>query len=350
MGRPRKNVVIETGADAPVSPFNLKTFIKKLSKDKPDAEVQLLGEASTESSSFSVPWWIPSGLMGLDYVLGKGIPGGRIIEVFSNNPSEGKTSIVALLSGAVQKAGGIVLLIDTESGAMIDRMTTLGIDINDLVVSQPENMEQVFDVIHTFIEEVRKDGFIGPVVACWDSVAATPTRTQLEATYEKEQYAPQARVLSSGLRKLMPILRENNATLLCANQVREAIGVAFGETKQTVGGMGLRFYSHIRLGLSRTTTLKDANNSPIGITILAKAKKNKLTRPFKETSINLMFDNGFDYIGSEFTYAYERGFIVDNGKGYYSFSDCMDKKFRESAYPEYRTEAFIEKLKKSIQE
>lgn len=347
MGRPRKNPVEEPGA-TPASPFNLQTFIKNLSKDKPDAEIQLLGEINDEGSSFTVPWWIPSGLIGLDWVIGKGIPGGRVVEVFSNNPSEGKSALCALFAGAIQKAGGLVMLIDTESGTLVDRMETLGVDTSNLIISQPDSMEQVFDTIHTFIEEVRKDGFNAPVAVIWDSVAATPTNSQLEATYEKEQYAPQARVLSSGLRKLMPVLRDNNATLIAANQVREAIGVAFGETKQTVGGMGMKFYAHVRLGLVRLSTLKDSKNEAEGIEIQITAKKNKLTRPFKKTSVKLYFKDGFDQLGSEFNFAYEKGLIVDNGKGYYSFADDLDKKFRESAYSEHRTEEFVQKLKDSI--
>jgi recombination protein RecA len=348
LGRPKKNVDSEAGE--PASPFNLQNFVKNMAKDKPDAEIQLLGESDGASSSFTVPWWIPSGLMGLDWVLGKGIPGGRIIEVFSNNPSEGKSALCALFAGAIQKAEGVVLLIDTESGSLIDRMETLGVQTDNLIISQPDSMEQVFDVIHTFIEEVRKDGFAGPVAIIWDSVAATPTKSQIEATYDQNLYAPQARILSSGLRKLMPVLRDNNATLIAANQVRENIGVAFGETKSTVGGMGLKFYAHTRLGLARLSNIKNSNNEADGIEIQITAKKNKLTRPFKKTVVNLLFKDGFDRLGSEFTYAVERGFIQENGKGYYSFSTDLTKKFRESAYAENRTDEFIEKLKASIAE
>lgn len=344
MGRPKK--VVTEQVEGPAPSFNLQNFVKNMAKDKPEAEIQLLGESDGVSSSFTVPWWIPTGLLGLDYVLGGGIPGGRIIEIFSNNPSEGKTATCALLAAAAQKAGGLVLLIDTESGTLIERLNTLGVDINQLIISQPDSLEQVFDVIHTFIEAARTDGFSGPILIVFDSVAATPTKSQLEATYEQNLYAPAARVLSSGLRKLMPILRDTNSTLVCANQVREIIGgVAFGETKQTTGGMGLRFFCHIRLALSRLSNLKNDKNEVEGIEVKINAKKNKLTRPFKSTVVKLMFKNGFDFIDNEFNFALEKAEIVENGKGYYSFKDNMEKKFRASAYPEYRTVEFTEKLK-----
>lgn len=345
-GRPRK--VEEAGADAPAVPFNLQNFVKDLSKDKPDSEIQLLGDADGAGSSFTVPWWVPTGLMGLDWVTGGGIPGGRVIEIFSNNPSEGKTAHCALFAAAIQKAGGVVLLIDTESGTLVERLTTLGVDTTQLVISQPDSMEQVFDTAHTFIEDIRKQGFEGPLAIIWDSVAATPTKTQLEATYEKEMYAPQARVLSSGMRKLMPALRDNNATLIAANQTRENIGVSFGETKQTVGGMGLKFYAHIRLGLARLSNIKDSDSKVTGIEIQVTGKKNKLTRPFKKTTYVLNFDGGFDFIGSEFALAVEKGLIIENGKGYYSFTSDATVKFRESAYKDHRTPEFIEKLTASV--
>ena len=346
MGRPRKNPVsTEPGLDGgPVSPFNLNAFVKNLAKDKPESEIQLLADSDGESSSFNVPWWVPTGMMSLDWVMGGGIPGGRVIEIFSNNPSEGKTAHCALFTAAIQQAGGLVLLIDTESGTLVDRLTALGVNTDELIISQPDSMEAVFDVSHTFIEDVRKAGFTGPLVIIWDSVAATPTKSQLEATYEKEMYAPQARVLSSGMRKLMPVLRDNAATLIAANQTRENIGVSFGDTKSTVGGLGLKFYAHVRLALARLSNVKNSSSEITGIEIQVTAKKNKLTRPFKKTSYVLSFDTGFDKMGSEFALALEKGLIMENGKGYYSFKDNADVKFRESAYPEHRTEEFVAKL------
>jgi recombination protein RecA len=345
LGRPKKDAGVEAGADAPVSPFNLQNFVKGLAKDRPDAEIQLLGDSDGEGSSFTVPWWIPTGMMSLDWVMGGGIPGGRLIEIFSNNPSEGKTAHCALFAAASQKAGGLVLLIDTESGTLIDRLETLGVDKTQLIVMQPDSMEKVFDSVDIFIKEARKSGFAGPLVILWDSVAATPTNSQVEATYEKELYAPQARVLSAGMRKLMPTLRDNSATLICANQTRENIGVSFGEQKSTVGGLGLKFYAHIRLALARLSNVKNAATEITGIEIQVTAKKNKLTRPFKKTVYVLDFKDGFDYMGSEFALATEKGLIIENGKGYYSFTDMADVKFRESAYRDHRTPQFIEKLK-----
>jgi recombination protein RecA len=198
--------------------------------------------------------------MSLDWVMGGGIPGGRLIEIFSNNPSEGKTAHCALFAAAAQKAGGLVLLIDTESGTLIERLETLGVDKDQLIISQPDSMEKVFDTVDTFIKEARKSGFAGPLVILWDSVAATPTNSQIEASFEKEMYAPQARVLSAGMRKLMPALRDNAATLICANQTRENIGVSFGEQKSTVGGLGLKFYAHIRLSLARLSNVKSGDS------------------------------------------------------------------------------------------
>lgn len=350
MGRPpgklKKNVVAEPGLDAPASPFSLQNFVKSLAKENPDSELQLLG-AGSESRTFGVKWWIPTGLLSLDYVMGGGIPSGRVIEIFSNNPSEGKTAHCALFAAAVQKAGGLCLLIDTESGVLIERLITLGVNTDDLVIAQPSTMEEVFNTIHIFIEEIRKQGFTGPLVAIWDSVAATATQSQLEAPYDQNLYAPQARVLSSGLRKLLPVLRESDATLICANQVRETMAT-YGEQRQSVGGMGLRFYATVRLGLSKVSNVKTSTNEITGIEVSITAKKNKITRPFKKATYVLNFKNGFDHMGSEFAFAREMGLIVENGKGYYSFVDNADKKFRESAYPEYRTNEFVEKLKSMV--
>ena len=345
MGRPRKNSTGTEQAEGPAPSFNLQNFVKGLSKDRPDAEIQLLGDSDGEGSSFTVPYWVPTGLMSLDWVLGGGLPGGRLIEIFSNNPSEGKTAHCALFASAVQKAGGLVLLIDTESGTLIDRLETLGVDKDELVISQPSSMEKVFDCIDIFIKEVRKGGFTGPLVVLWDSVAATPTNSQVEATFEKELYAPQARVLSAGMRKLMPTLRDNAATLVCSNQTRENIGVSFGEQKSTVGGLGLKFYAHIRLSLARLSNIKSSDSEITGIEIQVTAKKNKLTRPFKKTTYVLDFKEGFDFIGSEFSLALEKGLIIENGKGFYSFTDNAEQKFRESAYVTHRTPEFVEKLK-----
>jgi recombination protein RecA len=348
LGRPKKNAVVEPGLDAPVLPFSLQNFVKSMAKDKPDSEIQLLGESDGINSSFSVPYWIPTGLLGLDYVLGGGIAGGRVYEIFSNSPSEGKSAVCALIAAATQRAGGVALLIDTESGTLVERLETLGVDTKDLIISQPDCLEQVFDVMHTFIEEIRAQGFTGPVVIVFDSVAATPTKSQNEAAYDKDLYAPQARVLSSGLRKLMPVLRDNGAVLVAANQVRENIGISFGDSKSTVGGLGLKFFAHVRIALARLSNNKLSSGEITGIEIQALAKKNKLTRPFKKTVFTLNFKDGFDFIGSEFNFAVEKGEIVENKQGYYSFKDNMEKKFRASAYGEHRTEEFTEKLKSMV--
>ena len=246
--------------------------------------------------------------LGLDYVLGcGGLPKGRIIEVHGM-PSSGKSSLSFYLASRVQKAGGVVVWIDAESCMSADYAKSLGVDMNQLIISQPDHGEAALDVI----EKMSKAGVDLIVV---DSVASLIPKKDLEGEVDgTEQIALQARMLSRGLRRLTMALGKSNTSVLFINQLRSVIGgYGHGPTKTTPGGNALRFYASIRLEVSKIKTLKDKDDQAIGYIMKMNSVKNKCAPPLRSAELSFMYGKGFDFDGEIIEMGEKFGVIMRSG-------------------------------------
>src|SRR3990167_3808488 len=246
--------------------------------------------------------------LGLDYILGcGGIPKGRILEIYGMQ-SSGKTSLSFFLASQVQKAGGVCVWIDAEACISSDYATSLGVDMDKLVVSQPDHGEAALDII-----EKMSRANVDLIVV--DSVASLVPKKELEGEVgDKEQKAIQARMLSRGLRRLTMALSKSNTTVLFINQLRAKIGgYGYGPTKETTGGNALRFYSSIRIEVSRVKTLKDKDDKSYGYTMKMHAVKNKCAPPDRSSELDFVFGKGFDFDGEIIDLGEKMGVITRSG-------------------------------------
>lgn len=270
-----------------------------------------------------IPYWISTGALNLDGALGGGLAGGRVVELYSLEASEGKTTCAAHIAKACQTMGGFVVYADVEQSVHEGYFATLGVDVEDnFLLSRPDTLEHLFDIMQETCETIRERKPDIPILFVVDSVAATQTRAQLEADWEKAQVAEQARAFSSGLRKLVPVLSNMKATLLLVNQGRVKIGVWFGDPSDTPGGKALKFYASQRVvlrkagvlrskvGASEDTVSEKEKTPIIGIRIEATVKKNKVGVPFQKAAFDLYFGRGIDYPESVFQFGVDRGVLI----------------------------------------
>lgn len=237
---------------------------------------------------------IPTGLDNLDkYVLGPGgLPVGRITELFSEEGA-GKTSLLLQAMGACQRAGGLAIMVETETALDSQRAATFGVDLDQVVLLQPEHIPEAGRQIELALESLPKG--VGPVLVGWDSVAATMSKQEAEeGLSDKESFDKRAKEFSAMMRVLGPLVAKSRAHLLLVNQVRANIGVMFGDKFTTPCGKGIKFHASIRLQMFPGKAIKDAAGQHLGKDITIIAVKNKLTRPFRKTKIRLWFDKGFD--------------------------------------------------------
>ena len=266
---------------------------------------------------------ISSGCLSLDVALGVGgVPKGRIIEIYGPE-SSGKTTLALHIVAEAQKVGGFAAYIDAEHAVDPEYSKKLGVNTEDLLISQPDTGEQALEICETLV----RSGALDVIVI--DSVAALVPRAELEGDMGDAHVGLQARLMSQALRKLTGTVSRSNTTVIFINQIREKIGVMFGNPETTPGGRALKFYSSIRMEIRRITTLKDGNEM-VGSRVRVKVVKNKVAPPFKQTEFDIMYGKGISSEGDILDLAVS-GDIVEKTGAWYSFEDIKIGQGRENS-------------------
>jgi len=266
---------------------------------------------------------ISTGCLSLDVALGVGgIPRGRVIEIYGPE-SSGKTTLALHIVAEAQKAGGFAAFIDAEHAVDPDYSKRLGVNTEELLISQPDSGEQALEICETLV----RSGALHVIVI--DSVAALVPRAELEGDMGDSHMGLQARLMSQALRKLTGTVSRSNTTVIFINQIREKIGVMFGNPETTPGGRALKFYASIRLEIRRITTIKDGAEM-VGSRVRVRVVKNKVAPPFKKSEFDIMYGQGISYVGDIIDLAVE-GNIVEKTGAWYSYDDMKIGQGRENA-------------------
>jgi len=266
---------------------------------------------------------ISTGCLSLDVALGVGgIPRGRVVEIYGPE-SSGKTTLALHIVAEAQKAGGFAAFIDAEHAVDPDYSKKLGVNTEELLISQPDTGEQALEICETLV----RSGALDVIVI--DSVAALVPRAELEGDMGDSHMGLQARLMSQALRKLTGTVSRSNTTVIFINQIREKIGVMFGNPETTPGGRALKFYSSVRLEIRRITTIKDGTEM-VGSRVRVKVVKNKVAPPFKKSEFDIMYGQGISYVGDIIDLAVE-GNIVEKTGAWYSYDDMKIGQGRENA-------------------
>jgi len=266
---------------------------------------------------------IPTGSLGLDRALGVwGVPRGRVIEVFGPE-SSGKTTMALHIIAETQKAGGVAAFIDAEHALDAIYAHNLGVDTDNLLVSQPDTGEQALEITETLV----RSGAVDMIVI--DSVAALTPKSEIEGDMGDSHMGLQARLMSQALRKLTAIISKSKTSVLFINQIRMKIGVMFGNPETTTGGNALKFYSSVRLDIRKIATIKD-NQEVIGSRTRVRVVKNKVAAPFRETEFDLVYGKGISRTGELIDMAADNG-IVEKSGAWYSYGSERLGQGRENA-------------------
>lgn len=297
----------------------LDTALLQIEKQFGKGSIMKLGEAGAKLN-IDV---IPTGALPLDIALGVGgIPRGRVVEIYGPE-SSGKTTVCLHIMAEAQKMGGVAAMIDVEHALDPTYARKLGVDIDNLLISQPDHAEQALEIA----EHLVRSGAVDVVVV--DSVAALVPRAEIEGEMGDSHVGLQARLMSQALRKLTGAINKSQCTVIFTNQLREKIGVMFGNPETTPGGRALKFYASLRLDIRRIESLKQ-NNEVVGNRTRVRVLKNKVAPPFKEAEFDIMYGEGISREGSVLDIAADLS-IVNKSGAWYSYGDMRLGQGRENA-------------------
>ena len=298
----------------------LEIALGRIEKDHGKGAVMRLGEEAAQRLSTEV---IPTGSLALDIALGAGgIPRGRVTEIYGSE-SAGKSTLAIHIMAETQKLGGIAAYVDAEHALDPSYAANCGLDLEDLLISQPDSGEQALDIT----EQLVRSGAVDTIVV--DSVAALVPQAEIEGDIGDTHVGLQARLMSQALRKLTSTIHHSRTAVIFINQLREKVGITYGSPEVTPGGRALKFYSSVRIDLRRTESIKQGSDI-IGSRVRARVVKNKIAAPFRVTEFDIMFNKGISKMGDLLELGVNEGILKKAG-AFYSYGDTRLGQGRENS-------------------